>query len=166
MLKKDTCYLCPVACGVRVKVKTNSYEEIEVDRIEYETIGMGGSNCGHTTLGPIVDFNRLCNEYGIDTISTGSIVVFVMECAEKGLIDYKIKFGDAEGQVKLVESISKRKGIGDLLAEGVANISKELGRGTESFAMHVKGLELPAYDPRGSIGMALAYATSDRGHAT
>jgi len=162
-VKKDTCYLCPAACGVRVNVKTGPYAGVELDRIEYETVAMCGPNCGHNALGSIVNFNRLCNEYGIDTISTGNIIAFVMECAEKGLVDYKIKFGDAEGQTKLIESTSKREGIGDLLAEGVARVSEELGKATESFAMHVKGLELPGYDPRGSIGMALCYATADRG---
>jgi len=162
-VKKNTCYLCPAACGVQVKVKTGPYAGVELDRIEYETVAMCGSNCGHNMLGPIVNSNRLCNEYGIDTISAGNIIAFVMECAEKGLIDYKIKFGDAEGQIKLIKSISKREGIGDLLAEGVAKVSEKLGKVAESFAMHIKGLELPAYDPRGSIGMALAYATADRG---
>ncbi len=162
-IRKDTCYLCPAACGVRVKVKTGPYEGAELDRIEYETVAMCGPNCGHHQLDTVVMVNKICNDYGIDTITTGNVVAFIMECAEKGLIDYEIKFGDVEGQVKLIESIVKREGMGDLFAEGVASIAKKIGKGASSFAMHVKGLELPAYDPRGSIGMALSYATSDRG---
>jgi len=160
---KETCNLCPAACGVRVKLGSGPYSGVELDRIEYETVAMCGPNCGVNRLDAVVMANKLCNDYGMDTISIGNVIAFVMECAERGLIDYKISFGNAEEQKNLIESIAKREEIGDMLAEGVASVAKKLGKSAESFAMHIKGLELPGYEPRGSVGMALAYATADRG---
>mgnify|MGYP000105980165 CR=1 FL=1 len=99
----------------------------------------------------------------MDAISTGNVVGFAMECAEKGIPLDAPKFGDAEGQRKLIEDIVYRRGMGNMLAEGVKKSAEKIGQGTEKFAMHVKGLEIPGYEPRSSWGMALAYATSDRG---
>ncbi len=163
MTGKSSCHLCPAACGVELKVSKGQYAGVSTDRLEYETVAMAGSNCGHKELGPIVQFNNLCNDYGLDTISTGSVVAFAMECAEEGLIDYDIKFGNAEAQMALVELIVKREGIGDVLAEGVSFASRKFGGNTVNFALHVKGMELPAYDPRGSISLGLSYGTADRG---
>jgi len=157
---KSSCYLCPLACGVHIKVNTGPFKG-EVERIEYETVALNGPNCKQLDLGAIARIGYLCNAYGVDSISTGSVVAFVMECSEKGLIDYNIKFGDAEGQFKLIEMIAKREGLGDVLAEGVKKASEQLG--LEQYAVHIKGLEVPGYEPRGLPGMALAYATADRG---
>ena len=160
VVDRSSCYLCPLACGVHIKVNTGSFKG-EVERIEYETVALNGPNCKQLDLDAIARIGYLCNAYGVDSISTGSVVAFVMECSEKGLIDYNIKFGDAEGQFKLVEMIAKREGLGDLLAEGVKKASEQLD--LEEYAVHVKGLEVPGYEPRGLPGMALAYATADRG---
>jgi aldehyde:ferredoxin oxidoreductase len=92
-----------------------------------------------------------------------------MECFEKGLLTAKdtegleLKFGNADAEIETVKKIAYRKGLGNLLAEGVQKASEKIGNGSEKFAMHVKGMEIPGYDPRGAFGMALAYATSDRG---
>ncbi|MBU4190110.1 MAG: aldehyde ferredoxin oxidoreductase C-terminal domain-containing protein, partial [Candidatus Thermoplasmatota archaeon] len=107
------------------------------------------------------DANMLCDDFGLDTISTGDVIAFASECSEKGLIKEKIGFGDEEKLIELIKKIGKREGIGDMLAEGVKRVSEKIGG--KDFAMHVKGMEIPGYDPRGAFGMALAYATSDRG---
>jgi aldehyde:ferredoxin oxidoreductase len=158
---KKTCYLCPVACGVTTRAKAGPYAGTELDRIEYETVALNGPNCQQYDIGTIVKLGRVCNELGIDTIAFGAIAAFVMECTEKGLIDYKLAWGDGAGQVRLAELIARREGLGDLLAEGLAPAAKKLGQ--EQYAVHVKGLEIPGYDVRGPVGMALAYATADRG---
>jgi aldehyde:ferredoxin oxidoreductase len=113
--------------------------------------------------------NYLCNEYGLDTISAGSTIAFAMECYEKGILNkeisggLEIKFGDEKLVVDLIPKIARREGIGDLLAEGTKRVSETLGQGSEHFAMHVKGLELPAYDPRAAKITGLGYVTANRG---
>lgn len=163
MTGKNTCHLCPAKCGVETKINSGPFTGIALDRLEYENVAMGGSNCGHQELGPVVKFNDICNEYGLDTISAGSAIAFIMECSEKGIIDQQIPFGDAGKQMELLGQIARREGIGDMLAEGVKFAGKEIGRGAEELAIHVKGLEIPAYDPRGSISFGLSYGTADRG---
>lgn len=159
--RNTTCYLCPLACGVSVKVKMGPFAGLELDRIEYETVALNGPNCGQLDIGTIAKVNLLCNEYGMDTISVGNITSFMMECSERGLINYHLEWGDSAGQVRLVEMIGRREGIGDLLAEGVKRTAEQLG--LTGYAVHIKGLEIPGYDVRGAMGMALAYATADRG---
>jgi aldehyde:ferredoxin oxidoreductase len=140
-----------------------------VEGPEYETLALAGSNCLIHDLGAIAKFNLLCDKLGLDTISTGDAIAFTMECYEKGLINKKdtdgleLTFGNVNAYVKMPELIARRKAIGHTLAEGVEKTSEKIGKGSERFAVHVKGLEYPGYDPRGSFGMALAYATSDRG---
>jgi aldehyde:ferredoxin oxidoreductase len=100
----------------------------------------------------------------MDTISAGACVAFAMDAAEKGYIDHPIRFGDAVGQVKLAEDIAYRRGIGAVLADGVKRAAQTWAvDDTDVAVAEVKGLEFPAYDPRGSVGFSLAYATSDRG---
>jgi aldehyde:ferredoxin oxidoreductase len=158
---KKTCYLCPISCGVTTKAKEGPFAGVELDRIEYETVALNGPNCGQYDLGTILKIARLCNEAGIDTIAFGGLAAFIMECSEKGFIDYPLSWGDGAGQVALLEKIVRREGIGDILAEGLMPAAKKLGH--EELAVHVKGLEIPGYDVRGPVGMALAYATADRG---
>jgi aldehyde:ferredoxin oxidoreductase len=155
-IKKHTCPLCPLACGVHVKVG-----EDEVDRLEYETVALNGFNCGHTKLDDVVRLCKRCNELGLDTMSAGVVASFAMECTEKGIHDFGVKFGDIEGHMELLGHIARREGDGDLLAEGAKIASERLG--CREIAVQIKGLEFPGYDPRGVVGMALAYATSDRG---
>jgi len=158
---KTTCYLCPVACGVHIKVKEGRFAGVDLDRIEYETVSLNGPNCRQLDIGAIAKIGRLCNEYGMDTITVGNITAFVMECSERGLIDYKLEYGDADGQIRLLEMMGRREGLGDILAEGLRSASRKLG--LEKYAVEIKGLEIPGYDVRGPVGMALAYATADRG---
>jgi len=155
-IRKHTCPLCPLACGVHVKVGDD-----EVDRLEYETVALNGFNCNHLELGRVVRICRVCNVLGMDTMSSGVVVSFAMECTEGGIYDFGVRFGDIEGHIRLLNRIAKREGVGDLLAEGVKRASEKLG--AERLALQIKGLEFPGYDPRGVVGMGLAYATADRG---
>ncbi len=155
-IKHHTCPLCPLMCGVHVKVGDD-----EVDRLEYETVALNGFNCDHIDLGKVTRLCRLCNELGLDTMSAGVVAAFAMECTESGIFDFGVRFGDIDSHTALLRRISKREGSADILAEGVREASNRVGG--SGMAMQIKGLEFPGYDPRGVVGMALAYATADRG---
>lgn len=155
-IKKHTCPLCPLACGVHVKVG-----EDEVERLEYETVALNGFNCNHKGLDRVTRICRRCNELGMDTMSAGVAVSFAMECTEREVHDLGVRFGDINGHIELLGKIAKREGEGAILADGVKAASEKLG--VKDLALEIKGLEFPGYDPRGVVGMALAYATADRG---
>ena len=156
--KKDvSCYNCPIRCGKVVNVDGKDV------KVEYEDIALLGSNNGITEVMDVARALTLCNELGLDAISAGGIVAFAMECKEKGLLKEVPDFADASGQRELIKNMAYRKGVGDLLSNGTKIASEQIGKNSSQFAMNVKGLELPGYSPRSSWGMALAYATSDRG---
>jgi aldehyde:ferredoxin oxidoreductase len=140
-----------------------------VHGIEYETLAMIGVNCGFADLDALAYANFLCDYYGLDTISTGTVAAFAMELYERGILTkedtggLKLEFGNYEALHKLIELIAFRKGIGNILAEGVKRAAERIGKGAEKYAIHVKGLELPAWAARGAPGMGLQYATVDRG---
>ena len=169
LVRGEACYACSVRCKRVVKVT----EPYEVDPIyggpEYETIAMLGSDCGVDDLVAVSKANELCNKYGLDTISTGANIAFAMECYENEIISKKdtgeidLRFGNADAMVKMVEMIAKREGIGDILAEGVKRAAEKLGRGAEKFALHVKGEEVPAHDPRVKAHVTLGYTLSSIG---
>ena len=170
LVKKDTaCYACPIACSKYSVVGKGEYANTFVEGPEYETLWALGAQCGVDRLDAIAAANMWCDRYGMDTISTGNTIGFAMECFERGLLSERdvggleLKFGNHKVLVELIRKIAFREGIGNLLAEGVRNTARKIGRGSEAFAMHVKGLEMPAYDPRGAWGMGLAYATACRG---
>lgn len=166
---KNPCWGCPIACAQMVEVKEGPYAGIKGAGPEFETLALMGSSCGIDNLGALVKANQLCNQLGLDTISTGNAIAFAMECYERGLLTKKdtggieLKFGNHQGMLQVVEKIAKKEGIGSLLADGVKVAAEKIGKGSEKFAMHVKGLELTGYDVRGAKGMALAYATSNMG---
>ncbi|HID18564.1 TPA: aldehyde ferredoxin oxidoreductase, partial [Candidatus Bathyarchaeota archaeon] len=163
-LHNKGCYLCPIRCG-----QVNQAKDMVVEGPEYETAVMLGSNCALPSIEEIVYANYLCDQLGLDTISTGNIIAFAMECYERGYIDredtggVKLRFGSSEALNEMVKKIAYREGIGGLLAEGVKKASQTIGYASERFAMHVKGLEISGYDVRGAPAMGLAYATSDIG---
>ena len=169
LVGRDTCYGCPIAC--KRKVKADGV--YKVDSIyggpEYETLGSLGSTCAIDDLEAILYANQLCAANGMDTISTGVTIAWLMDCFEKGLLmsedtgGIEAQFGDAEAMVKLVEMIAAREGIGDVLAEGSWRAAKTLGNGTEDLVVHVKGQEFPMSDPRTQFGLGLAYAISPTG---
>jgi aldehyde:ferredoxin oxidoreductase len=170
MVKRDTaCYACPIACGKMSVVLEGPFAGTVVEGPEYETLWSFGANCGIDRIDAIAAANMVCDMYGMDTISAGNTVGFAMECFERGLIKreeadgMELRFGNYEVLPELLRKMAFREGFGSLLCDGVREASKKIGRGSEKFAIHVKGLELPAYDPRGAWGMGLAYATSCRG---
>jgi aldehyde:ferredoxin oxidoreductase len=158
------CFGCPIACS---KI-TRPQEAGTLEGPEYETIFALGSNCAIADRQAIIRMSLLCDEYGIDTISAGGIVAFVMELYEQGLIaaheldGIMPHFGDCQAAVALVEKLAKAEGCGEWLSQGVAKIAQKYP-GAAEYAMHVKGLEMPAYHPNAAKGMALGYAISERG---
>ncbi len=147
-MKRHSCHKCSVAC------KRSTREGIEIP--EYETIAMFGPDCDNTDFDKIVDANRICNDYGMDTISCGSTVACHQEICEEA----RETTGITE-LTGLVSMIGEREGIGDELSKGSKAYSET--KNAVNASIHVKGLELPGYDPRGALGQALAYATSNRG---
>jgi len=167
--KTKACYGCISPCGKMTKADKGEYKDAVVEGPEYETLGLLGSNLGMTDLSFVIKANEICDRLGIDTISAGVIVSFAMECKEKGILSKEdlnnldLEFGKPKEALQLIKDIANRNGIGDLLAEGVKYASEKIGKGTDKFAMHIKGLELPGYDPRAGWGTALAYAVNPRG---
>ncbi len=166
---KAACYRCSIACRNLTRIKDDKWGEIVLDGPEYETIAMGGSNTGLSDFKAIIAWNNLVDDLGMDTISLGNVTALAMEAYERGYINkddldgLELRFGDADAQMELAKMIAYRRGVGDILAEGAREFVAWLGGDAYKMAMETKGLEYPAYDPRGSIGMALAYATADRG---
>jgi aldehyde:ferredoxin oxidoreductase len=150
------CHRCPVQCGRLVKIGAGS-----TTGPEYESLWALGPQCGIDDLETIVRANALCNELGLDTITTGSTIGCAMEMAEKGLLDCSLKFGDRTGLLTAIKDMACRSGFGDRLAEGSLRLAASCG--APQYAMQVKGLELPAYDPRGLVGLGLGLATGNRG---
>lgn len=169
LIRRTACWGCPVACGRWTRIEKGPYKGTEGEGPEYETIWSTGASCGVDDLDMITTAHWLCNRYGLDGISAGSTVAFAMECYERGLITKKdtggidLKFGNAEAMVKVIELMGKGEGIGAILQDGSRAAAQKIGKGAEKFSMSVKGLEMPAYDPRGAKGHGLAYATSNRG---
>jgi aldehyde:ferredoxin oxidoreductase len=167
-VRNKACYGCPISCSKISEVKEGKYKGVFVEGPEYEDVWSFGAQCENISIPSIVQAEYLCDLYGLDAISTGNVIGFLMECMEKEVLEesdigYSLKFGDDEGIIRAIHHIGRREGPGLLWGEGVKRMAKEIGKGADSFAIHVKGLEMPAYDPRGSTGIALAYATSDRG---
>jgi aldehyde:ferredoxin oxidoreductase len=154
--QKKACFACPQCCG-----HYNVLNDVAVEGPEYETLALCGASCGIADLEAVIRFNALCDDFGIDTISTGNIVGFAMEMTEKGIKDFGVRFGDIDNYLKMPELIAYQKGVGKDLSRGVKYLGEKYGG--KEFAMQVKGLELPGYDPRGSWSMGLAYATALRG---
>lgn len=160
------CLGCIAPCMNFVRARKG---RIRVIGPEYETIALLGSNVGVDDIERIAEFNELCDAYGLDTISCGNVIAFAMECYERGLIDQgateglDLRFGNADAVAEMIGKIAMRKGLGALLADGVKKASEKIGKESAHFAMHVKGMELPGYEPRGAFAMGLAYATATRG---
>jgi aldehyde:ferredoxin oxidoreductase len=162
LVRRKACYNCQIRCTRGTEVNGHTGEGPE-----YETVVMMGPNLGIYDLKSITRANYIANETGLDTISLGGTIATAMELYEKGFITQKdtegleLKFGNAEILEPLVELIARRKGIGDKLAEGALRLATAFGH--PELAMTIKGLEIPAYDPRATISQALGYVTSNRG---
>lgn len=170
LVARESCYGCPVRCKRVVSVKKG---EFPVDRIyggpEYETMAAFGSNCGVDNLAAVSKANEYCNAYGLDTIAGGMVVSFAMECFENGLLTKKdtdgldLSFGNAQSMVELTRQICTREGLGDLLADGLAEAARKIGPGAEKYAMTVKNQPFPMHECRTRHGQGLGYAVSPTG---
>ena len=162
------CGNCIIGCGRTVHVKEGPFAGIEQGGLEYETVALNGSNLMVDDIEAVQKANELCNRYGMDTISAGGVVGFVMEAYEKGLIDLEwldgidLTWGNGEALMEVMHRIGKREGkLGWRLGEGTQAVAQEIGG--EEFAVIVRGLDFPAHDPRAYYANAVAYATSARG---
>jgi aldehyde:ferredoxin oxidoreductase len=167
---RDTCYACFVRCKRKVEIIDKAFAvESRYGGPEYETIATFGTYCGIGNLNAVAYANQLCNMYGMDSISCGATIAWAMDCFEQGLISaddldgIPLNFGNAEGMLQIVKKIGEREGIGDLLAEGSARASLEIGRGTEELVVTVKNQELPAHMPQLKPSLALIYAVNPFG---
>jgi len=160
------CFGCPSPCGKYSRLKRYG---TNVEGPEYETIGLMGSNLGIGDIQDVAQANLLADDLGIDTISAGNAIAWAMECYEKGIFTKKdtggldLRFGNVEAAFRMIEMIARREGLGALLAEGVKKAAEEIGRGSERFAIHVKGMEQSAYATHNATAMLLAYMTCDVG---
>lgn len=159
-VKNNTCHACPVGCKIEVEVKDGKYKT-RVESIEFESAWSLGSNCLLSDAEAISYMIDRCNEYGLDTIELGHAFSVTMEAFEKGIIDQKLIWGDADNMIDLTRKIAFREGFGGVLAEGPARATALWG--APELSMSVKGQSIPAYDPRGIQGIGLGYATSNRG---
>jgi len=169
-IKRRACYGCSFGCGRYTAVNSGCFSTPPMEGPEYETTCMFGALCLVSDIEAIIKANYLCNIFGLDTISTGVSIAFAMECYEKGVITEKdtdgliLKWGNAKVMVQLIEKIARKEGIGELLAQGVKRMAEQLGPKAEEMAIHVKGMEVPAHEPRSeSKLMAIQYAVSPRG---
>jgi aldehyde:ferredoxin oxidoreductase len=161
------CWRCPVACGGHMKPSTGEYDyPALVHKPEYETLAAFGSMCLNDNLESIIKVNDICNRYGLDTISTGSVIAFAIECYESGLISNKdtdgieMRWGNHKAIVDMTEKLAKRQGFGEVLAGGVKLAAEHIGRGAEEFAVHIHGEEVPMHDPKRFLNYATSYLDS------
>jgi aldehyde:ferredoxin oxidoreductase len=166
---RKACLQCPIACGRHIKVTEGPYAPMDCEGPEYETIGTLGGLCLVDDLVAIAKANQLCNRYGLDTISAGGIIAFAMEAYEKGIITQKdtdgieLVWGNGKAVVEMVHKMGRGEGIGQLMTEGSKRMAEVLGNNAIEFAIHVKGLEPSAHDPRRFFSQGLSYATAARG---
>jgi len=169
VIHDESCFACALPCGKLSLIKEGAYSGTVLQGPQYETIGLLGSNCGISDIEVVARANYLCNEYGMDTISTGNVIAYAIEAFQKGILTkqdtdgMEMRFGDADVLLSSVGRIAKREGLGNKLAEGVKTFSQELGGEAEKFAMHSKGQELASFEPRSVVGMGLLYATASTG---
>jgi len=165
----EACYGCPVGCSQLKLAKTGPYAGILTEGPEFETMYAYGGVTGVENIDAIIAADRLADELGFDTLSSGVTIAFAMELYEKGILSkedtggLELNFGNHEAMNTILKLMAYREGIGDLLADGSKAAAERIGKGSEKYAMHVKGLELPAYDVRGAKAHGLNYATSFTG---
>ena len=168
-VKDEGCHRCFINCGSLLQVTKGIYKGEPVVGPEYETMWSFGANIGITDLGFVVTANKLCDDYGVDTISAGVTMAFVMELYQRGILTRQdldgldVTWGNHQEAYKLLVKILRREGIGEILSLGSRRAAEKIGRGAEKYAMQVKGLEMPAYEPRAAKGHGLNIATSNIG---
>ena len=169
IIKNTACYACAIACGHLVENNEGNYKLPKAtEACEYETLGTFGTLCLNENIESVLKANYLCNTHGLDTISCGATIAFAMYCWEKGYITkddtngLEIKWGDSDLILKLIDMIANRKDFGDVLAEGSVRMGEKFKVDKDEIGV-VKGLDIPMHDPRAFFGMAIQYATSNRG---
>lgn len=160
-VKPSACLKCFLACGRLSTVKFGRHKGLTIEGPEYETLFAFGGLCCIDSIEEIAYINDICDRLGLDTISAGNLCAFAIEAARRKKIEYIIDYGNVDSIVRLLHQIAGRKGIGDVLANGILFAAKTWN--LEELAVHVKGLEPPGYDPRVLKGVGLGYAVSDRG---
>jgi aldehyde:ferredoxin oxidoreductase len=168
-IKNDGCYGCMTKCGQVRQVTEGTYAGAISEGPDYETIWSLGGNLANTEKGSLIAADSLCDKLGLDTVSTGNSIGFAYELFQRGIITKKdtdgleLKWGDHGAMIKLVEKIGRREGFGKLLGEGTKRAAEQIGQDAEDYAMQVKGLEMPAYEPRAVKGYGLILATANIG---
>jgi aldehyde:ferredoxin oxidoreductase len=156
---RHSCASCTIGCEHIYKAKGG-----RTTRVEYENVFALGPMCGVSDPDGVLAASALCDDLGLDTISAGGTIAWAMECAERGLIDAPwLRFGDADALLRVIAEIGARDGLGDLLADGSRRAAERVGGGSDAFAPHVKGMEMPGYEPRTLHAMALGLAVNARG---
>ena len=162
--KSYACWHCPVGCGALLKSGIGEYQfEAGTHRPEYETMAAFGSNCLNSNLESVIKANDICNRYGLDTISTGAVIAFAIECYENGLITkgdtdgIELNWGNHKAIVAMTEKIAERHGFGNILADGAKAAAQKIGGNAQDYAMHIQGQELGMHDPRLRPGWITAY---------
>ncbi|MGQ4914976.1 MAG: aldehyde ferredoxin oxidoreductase family protein [Candidatus Asgardarchaeia archaeon] len=168
-VKSESCFSCPIHCGKYARVRSGKYKGARGGGPEYESIVCLGTKCGIGDYGAIIYANELANRYGMDTISLGDTIAFAMEAYEKGILTkdmtdgIELRFGNDEALIEMIKKIAFRDGFGNILADGTKRAAEKINKGAEKFALHVKGLEPPAYDVRTAKAFGLGWATATRG---
>ncbi len=170
LVKPTQCYTgCPIGCGRVCKVKQGAYKTPEHEGGEYETVAAFTAFALNKDMDAAVHCGYLCNKWGMDTISAGAVISFAMDCYTEGLLSAQevqgvdLSWGNTLALPVMLEKIAFRQGLGDILALGVRDAAEKIGKGSEKFAIHVKGLEGAAHDPRSSKTLGLGYGTASRG---
>lgn len=169
VIHDESCFACPLPCGKLCLIPEGPYAGCVLQGPQYESIALLGTNCGIAEIEAVAYANYLCNEYGMDTISTGNVIAYAIEAYRRGFITKEdtggagLEFGDTDHILHLITEIANRNGLGHKLAEGVKPFSESLGPEAEKFAMHSKGQEFAGFDPRAVVGMGLLYATASTG---
>jgi len=168
-ITKAACADCPVGCSQVKMITSGPYAGFLSEGPEFETTYSLGSAVGVTYLPAIIAGDRLCDEFGLDTMSAGVTIGFAMELYERGILTNRdtggleLKFGNHEAMIEMLRQIAYKEGLGAILCEGTRKAAQKIGKDSEKYAMHIKGLELPVYDVRGAKAHGLNYATSYNG---
>jgi aldehyde:ferredoxin oxidoreductase len=168
-LGNESCHGCMVGCKRHVHIPDGPYQGMEGEGPEYEGSAILGSSLMIGDMAAVIKMNDLCNMHGMDVISCGGTIAMAMDCFEQGILTAKdmdgieLKWGDHAAVTKMIEKIAKREGFGNILAEGSKRAAEKIGKGASKYVVEVKGMEVPAHDPRSNYLLGLAYATGSRG---